>query len=161
MKLYIMRHGIALPVGGSIQEDTQRPLSPAGKVQVQRVAEGLKRRKEVPAIVLSSPLRRAQETARLAAETLGVSAVETSPVLGPNTSPAGIRTLLASQPAVSGVLLVGHHPDVTLWIAFLAGLDPSVCPFFGTASIAALQLTPDKVKAEFLWFQTSEQLTQP
>lgn len=160
MKLYVMRHGEALPVGGDVREDSQRPLSPTGKTQVRRVAEGLKRRSESVAAVISSPLRRAQETARITAEVMGVPSIETSKLLAPSASPAGLRSMLTSYIKTPGVLLVGHHPDVTLWIGFLAGIDPSACPLFGTASVAAMETDGSGKKTDFLWFQTSEQLSK-
>jgi phosphohistidine phosphatase len=160
MNLYIMRHGEALPTGGAIQEDAQRPLSALGKTQVQGVAEGLRRRRLQLTAVFSSPLVRAQETAQIIAQVMNMAPPTASAALAPNASPAGLSALLASQNSAQSILWVAHHPDVTVWTAFLAGLDSSVCPIFGTASIAALQLEPSKKKAEFLWFQTSEQLAQ-
>jgi phosphohistidine phosphatase SixA len=153
-----MRHGDALPVGGAILEDAQRPLSGAGRHQVMTVAKGFQQRVEDLEIVFSSPLRRAEETAGIMGGAMGLALIETSRALAPNASPAGIRALLKSQADIKSMLWVAHHPDVTLWTAIFTGLDPSVCPLFGTASIAALQFDSSFQKAEFLWFQTSEQL---
>jgi phosphohistidine phosphatase len=158
MDLYVMRNGEALPVGGAIAEDAQRPLSPAGRMQVRSVAGGLQRRGIALDLIISSPLKRAQETAAVLAQGLAVSQVETSAALAPDRSPAGVQALIGCYPQARGLLIVGHHPDVTLWTAFLAHMDPSVCPLFSTASISALRL--DKKKAEFLWFQTSDQLAR-
>jgi phosphohistidine phosphatase len=159
MDLYVMRHGDAMPVGGAIPDDAQRPLSPSGKIQVRDVAAGLKRRGITLDLIISSPLKRAQETAAELALGLEIVRVDVSAALSPNRSPAGVKALVACYPQVRSLLMIGHHPDVTLWTAYLANLDPSVCPLFSTASITALQW--DKKKAEFLWFQTSDQLSHP
>jgi phosphohistidine phosphatase len=160
MELYLMRHGEALPVGGSIPDDSARPLSPAGQAQVQKVAEGLRRHIFALEAVICSPLKRAAETGQILAPVLGVSHVEISDSLAPSTSATGIHAILKKYARSKRILLVGHHPDVTVLTALLTGLDPSSCPLFGTASIAALALEPQQKKATFLWYQTSEQLAQ-
>jgi phosphohistidine phosphatase len=152
MRVLIMRHGEALPVGGEIPDDVSRPLSDEGRSQVRRVAESLRPRGPIQR-VLSSPLRRARETAEIVAETLGISPVEPTVDLSPNTSPARVRELVQRHDPESTVVLVGHHPDVTLWVAFLSNLDSSVCPLFGTASVAELELRSPDPKAELVWFQ--------
>jgi phosphohistidine phosphatase len=153
MRIYLMRHGEALPVGGAITEDAQRPLSPQGSEQVLRVAKNFKKMSHPLSVVMCSPLRRAQETARVFSRVLGLDPVQVSSALAPHASPAGLVTLAQATPDASGLLWVGHHPDVTLWIAFMTGLDASVCPLFGTASLAALDFDPQQKKAELLWFQ--------
>ena len=118
MFVYFMRHGEALPVGGPIQEDAQRPLSEQGKMQVRQAAEGLKRGRlasgdQVRALdrVISSPLVRARETAAIVAEIMGDAPVDTSASLAPNASPAGLRSLLVSHQGEKGLLLVGHRSE--------------------------------------------------
>ena len=155
-----MRHGEALPVGGSIPDDSARPLSPAGKAQVQKVAEGLRRQAPVLEAIICSPLKRATETGQILAQVLGVSSLEISKYLAPSTSTTGIHPLLKKYAQSKSILMVGHHPDVTELTALLTGLDPSACPLFGTASIVALAFEPKQKKATFLWYQTSEQLSQ-
>src|SRR5207237_1167235 len=110
--------------------------------------------------VVSSPLERAQQTARLVADVMRLPGVQTSSSLAPAAPASGLSECLSSYAETESVLFVGHHPDVTLWVAFLAHLDASVCPLFGTASIAALRLRSPKKKAELLWFQTSDQLAR-
>ena len=159
MFIYLMRHGAALSLGGPIQEDRLRPLSPQGREQVRRVAEALRERICPLQSILSSPLERAQETARLLAEVCGVPQVETSTALAPNASPAGLRRLLATYEGLQSLLLVGHHPDVTLWTAYLSGLEASACPKFSPGSVAALELNLANKDGTFLWFQSSENLS--
>lgn len=152
MNLFIMRHGDALPVGGAIREDTLRPLSPQGHTQVRQVATVFKEKSLPLKAIVSSPLIRATETAAIMAEVLQITQVVQSPALSPSASPRGLNAILSAHSG-EGLLWVGHHPDVTLWIAFFTGLDPSVCPLFGTASMAALHFPDSSAKAEFLWFQ--------
>jgi phosphohistidine phosphatase len=161
MKIYFMRHGDAAPAGGDIPEDSLRPLSPGGQVQVRRVAEGFKNRGLALTTVISSPLLRARETAQIMAGTLAEAAPQIAPALAPNASPAGVREIVESQAraGVTDLLCVGHHPDVTLWVAIIAGIDAGACPIFGTAAVAALELAPPQRKPRFLWYQTADQLS--
>jgi len=160
MKLLIMRHGEALPIGGAIQDDSERPLSPRGKTQIEKVAGGLRQRVPLLKGILSSPLKRAVETAQILAQEYSLETIETSVHLSSNASAASLHALLKYHAQRETLLLVGHHPHVTVMVALLTGLDPSACPLFGVASIAALQWDPETLKAELLWFQTPEQLTQ-
>jgi phosphohistidine phosphatase len=71
--VYIMRHGIAAdPAPG--MSDVDRALTAEGVRKTERVAVGLQRIGVKPDVILSSPLRRAEETARLVADVLRPSA---------------------------------------------------------------------------------------
>ncbi len=157
MDLFIMRHGQARSVGGPITEDAQRPLMPAGLRQVAAVAKQLRVQNIAIDRIYCSPLVRARETAAAMANGLGLPPPEQTPLLAPNASPAAARSLL--RPSQSKAMLwVGHHPDVSLWIAFLCAIDPAAAPAFAPASMAALRCSADGSSARFLWFQTAEQL---
>ena len=85
--------------------DLERRLTPRGQKHAARVAAWLLQRLPSRFVVLASPARRAQETARA----LGVP-VHTEPALAPG---AGVRDILAAAewPArKSAVVIVGHHP---------------------------------------------------
>ncbi|MFM7783685.1 MAG: SixA phosphatase family protein, partial [Gammaproteobacteria bacterium] len=55
------------------QEDIDRPLNERGKRNAPEMARRLRERGEVPALIVSSPARRALATARLMAEELGIA----------------------------------------------------------------------------------------
>jgi phosphohistidine phosphatase SixA len=129
-------------------------------MQVEAVARGLQRRGAHPRRILSSPLVRARETAQTLCNVLKLPAPETSPALAPNTSPAQLRPLLKGFSVHEELLCVAHHPDVTLWVAFLTALDPSVCPLFGTSSVARIYLSEPQEKGQLEWFETSDQLSR-
>ena len=67
--IYLMRHGIAAdPAPG--MSDADRALTPDGVRKTVRVAAGLAKLGVKPDVILSSPLRRAEETAHLVADAL-------------------------------------------------------------------------------------------
>jgi len=64
MNLFVVRHGHAAPVGGDILRDGDRPLTERGEEEAAMVAGALASRRKI-AVVLVSPLLRAQQTARI------------------------------------------------------------------------------------------------
>ena len=64
MRIYVLRHGIAedAPPGGS---DSDRALTLEGRRKLRGVLEHARRAGVVPDIILTSPLKRAVETADL------------------------------------------------------------------------------------------------
>jgi phosphohistidine phosphatase len=108
MQLYLMQHGMAL----SAQEDAERPLSPAGVDQVRASAAGIRQLKLAFDLIISSPKRRAHQTAALVAESLryAYSDISRSESLLPRAEPGEVLKSLAGEPAGSRVLLVGHQP---------------------------------------------------
>ena len=80
-----------------------------------------------PTAVLTSPLRRARETAEAIATVLGVE-----PRLEPSLAPGATATaLLAAVLAESGhaaIVAVGHQPDCSEIVTALTGTDPGFVP---------------------------------
>ena len=86
MELYLLRHGIAESARPGMK-DAERALTEEGRVKLRRV---LKRAKEAgvePDLILSSPYRRATETADLAAAALAYRGkIVKTPGLAPHSS---------------------------------------------------------------------------
>jgi len=87
--------------------DLERRLTPRGHRHAQHVAEWLLQRLPAKFVVLASPARRAQETARA----LGV-AVRTVPSLAPGASVEAILKAAEWPERKSSVVVVGHQPDL-------------------------------------------------
>src|SRR5690348_1434062 len=67
MEIYLLRHGIA----GDASSDAERALTAEGREKLARVMKRARQAGVVPGVILSSPYRRAVETAEIAAEVLG------------------------------------------------------------------------------------------
>jgi phosphohistidine phosphatase len=118
MQIYLLRHGIAEDArpGGS---DADRALTPEGKEKLHRV---LKRTGIEPSLILSSPYKRAVETAEIASEVLGYAGkVVRIEALVPNGSPYAVWDELRARKDEIAVLLAGHEPLMSAIVAFLLG----------------------------------------
>jgi phosphohistidine phosphatase len=73
MDCVLLRHGIAVDRDDWEGQDGDRPLTERGAKRVAQVAAGLNRLDVRPTHVLSSPLIRAIETARIAHNALRIS----------------------------------------------------------------------------------------
>jgi len=110
MELYIVRHGPAEECGEG--PDAERALTPKGAARMGQVARGLRALECRPGRVLTSPLRRAEQTARILAEALCPDApFEMCEQLAPGASAAQLVAELAGA-AEECVMMVGHNPDL-------------------------------------------------
>jgi phosphohistidine phosphatase len=115
MDLYILRHGKA-GHSSSDPEDYQRSLTPVGRKEVRVIARWMAEEKIMFDIITSSPLRRASETARIIAKTLGLEErVVSWEDLAPGGDPDSV-CYAASQSGKSSILIIGHEPDLSLLI---------------------------------------------
>lgn len=118
MKLYLVRHADATWERWD-KPDDERPLTKAGRKEMEAVARALRDLKVNPDLILTSPLPRAFQTAEIAAAELGVELV-IAPELAPGFDERMLRTLLAAHPGLD-LMLVGHEPDLSELIGALTG----------------------------------------
>ncbi|MFO0583776.1 MAG: histidine phosphatase family protein [Anaeromyxobacter sp.] len=120
MELLLVRHAIAEDADRpGPRADAARALTAAGRARMKEGAKGL--RELVPAVsaVVSSPLRRAEETARLVAAAWRVD-VQLLPALAPGRDPrALLRWLSARKNGGAPLALVGHEPSLSTLLALL------------------------------------------
>jgi phosphohistidine phosphatase len=142
MRLYIMRHGIAIGSDdpGAPAEDGDRPLTAEGVERTRAALQGLISFGAVVDRVVASPLLRCTQTAQLASEVLGVPrfSLETHTGLAPGADFAELIEGLRRLPD-DGVLVIGHSPDVDLLSAALLGL-PNPITSLKKAGLLILQL---------------------
>ncbi len=119
MELYIFRHGIADDARPG-QSDSERALTAEGKKKLRSVLKIAKLAAVAPTLVMSSPLRRAVETAAIAVDVLGYKGeVLTSSTLVPSGRPEAVWDELRVHKDESQVLLAGHEPLFSGLTAFL------------------------------------------
>jgi phosphohistidine phosphatase len=115
MEIYLLRHGIA----EDGYPDAARVLTAEGKEKLRRV---LKRAAVKPSLIISSPYRRAVETAGIAAEVLGYeSEIERAQALTPDGSPAAVWEEIRAHKNEGAILLASHEPLMSATAAFLLG----------------------------------------
>jgi phosphohistidine phosphatase len=120
MNLYLMRHADAgLPRGNPIL-DAKRSLVNDGKDQCILMAALLSAFKVQVDVILSSPLKRALQTAQLVGTEMGYEGkVEVCPALGMDASYVDFQRLLAKYADREGVLAVGHNPNLFTFLGRL------------------------------------------
>jgi phosphohistidine phosphatase len=109
--LWLLRHAEA--ADGA--PDDERPLTERGVRQAEAAGLALARLGEHIDICLTSPKRRAVQTAELACEPLGVE-IRPEPALA--GEPFDVRELIAG---LGTVLLVGHDPSFSMLVHDLTG----------------------------------------
>ncbi|MBI4371381.1 MAG: histidine phosphatase family protein [Elusimicrobia bacterium] len=153
-RLYLMRHGHSPAAGeAGVDQDALRPLSPRGRRDAARMARELARRGARPELVLHSPLLRAAQTARIAAQTLEAPAGAEAFALLDNTRPAAevIAALGRRAAGADEVLAVGHQPQLGEIAALLARALVDIRP----GGLVALEAGP---APGLLWSLNPEEL---
>jgi phosphohistidine phosphatase len=121
MEIYILRHGLAEDAHGGMR-DADRPLTPEGAKKLQPVLRRARAIDVRPAVILTSPYRRARETAQVAAEALrnGSKLVE-SRALTPEAAPEGVWDEIRIHKSEAQIMIVGHEPLLSSVYAYLLG----------------------------------------
>jgi phosphohistidine phosphatase len=117
-QIWFLRHGEAEPPAS--HPDAQRPLTARGERQSRAAGRALAALGVAFDAVLSSPRVRARDTARLAAETLGLEPTVYEP-LSADFDAEQALDLLAGYHGDVRLLLVGHEPDFSQVVHGLTG----------------------------------------
>ena len=121
MEIYLLRHANAEETSPS-GRDADRALTPEGVTKLRLVLRRARTAGVEPSIILTSPYRRAKETAETAAETLRVqSKMVEVPALIPESSPEAVWDAIRTHKSESSVMLVGHQPLLSSVYAYLLG----------------------------------------
>jgi len=126
--LDLLRHGQALP-GGSAG-DHGRPLTPSGRRALERLGARLEREGTRYDRVLTSPLKRAAESAVAVLGAFATHApIETLDDLAPDAAPTRLLVALRDLgPAHGHMLLVGHQPLLGQLALLLTGTETAFAP---------------------------------
>lgn len=157
MALYFLRHGDA--VESNHFHDSQRPLSEAGKRDIQSVARFLRSSNASLELILSSPLVRARETAEIVRTALHLPMILTTDALISGSSLRELFAFLNSQRA-RNLLLVGHEPQLSSAISVLTGGDNHFRVEMRKGSLARVEtdLPVRKGHAVLSWLMTVDQM---
>lgn len=114
MQLLILRHAIAFPSDSKRwPDDGQRPLTMEGVKRARRAAAGLKGIVKRPALVLTSPLVRARDTAAIFAQAARWPKAVECDALAPAASPEAVLEALRRQGGKAEcIAVVGHQPHL-------------------------------------------------
>jgi phosphohistidine phosphatase len=130
--VFLCRHAQAAPG----EPDELRPLTAEGEAQAVGLGEWLASDGRKPTVVVSSPLRRARQTAALVARETGAE-LRVDERLLPGAGLAELSAIvgeIGEGPAAT----VGHQPDCSEIVVALTGSDPGFPP----AGVVTIELDP-------------------
>jgi phosphohistidine phosphatase len=120
VRLLIVRHAIAVPHGTKGIPDNDRPLTPRGIERFESAAKGLARAFARPDALLTSPWKRARQTADILSAAFGGPTPKETKALTNAHFDVLLREIRA-QGASATVAVVGHEPWLSALLARLLG----------------------------------------
>lgn len=157
--LLLVRHAIAEERGPAWPDDDLRPLTKKGIARMREIARHLKAVGETADVIVSSPLKRAMDTALILVEEWKVpTGVQTVKALAPGHTPSATIAAIADEPSDQRIALVGHEPDLGQFAAWLMGAKRPV-PFKkgGVARIDVGTLARPR-EGQLVWLATPKLL---
>jgi phosphohistidine phosphatase len=129
VEIYLLRHGIAEERSAS-GEDADRRLTDEGRQKLRRVLECARAAGVSPSMILTSPLRRALETAEIAARELGYTRKPVrAAALAPGASPQELWQEIREHRNETALLAAGHEPLFSSAVAYLLGSTRAMVNF--------------------------------
>jgi phosphohistidine phosphatase len=122
LRLHFLRHADAGDPEAFAGDDAARPLSEKGELQSERLGSFLAETGFQPDAIISSPKVRARRTAEIVGEALGV-AVRLDDRLAGGFDPAAVDAMLADAGDPRRPVIVGHDPDFSQVLGWLASAD--------------------------------------
>jgi phosphohistidine phosphatase len=164
MRLYLMRHAEAAPIGTSgVARDHDRALTDSGYEQARHVAMGLRRLKVPVQAVVSSPYKRAVQTAEQLRRVWGEAVCyQQSNDLCPDSDPRKTLRLLNAFLNCGHLLVVGHEPHLSGWLGVLTCQNSKPAASFKKAGVACVELKTGSLSqgsGELRWLMTGKQLS--
>ena len=167
MQLLVIRHGAAEDKDAFArtgQDDGLRPLTKNGKREMRLVARGLKVVAPTIAVLASSRLVRARQTAAIVAEEYGIDVVEEIDALVPDARPnellEWLRKIDQRVDAGDAVGIVGHEPHLSSVVTWLMSGQTESRIVLKKAGACRLDFAarPTAGRGELRWLMAPEQL---
>jgi phosphohistidine phosphatase len=122
LQLYLLRHADAGDPERWAGDDAMRPLSEKGELQAERLGSFLAEMGFQAETIISSPKVRARRTAEVVGAAIGVG-VRLDDRLAGGFDPATVDAILADAGSPNRPVLVGHDPDFSQVLGWLANAD--------------------------------------
>lgn len=114
MTIYFLRHASAGQPVSNPEKDERRGLDADGIEQCRQVGRALAAMEIQVDAIISSPLKRASQTAALVANEMGHEGkLQLDPALRPEASFSQFRDLLARHGKADAIMVVGHNPNLS------------------------------------------------
>lgn len=129
MIIYFLRHASAGEKRANPKQDDKRPLDKQGIEQCRFIGAALSAADVQVDLVISSPLKRATQTASLVGNELGYDGdLKIEPSLRPDASFESFRDMLRKYSKLDTIMVIGHNPSITEFCGLLLtnGIDTQV-----------------------------------
>jgi len=122
MRVYLVRHASAGEAYSDPKKDEKRPLDEQGVTQCREVGHALAALEVHVDLVISSPLKRAAQTASMVANEIGYEGrIVFDDALRPGTGFTDFRELTRRHAALEAIMVVGHNPNLSAFLGTLIG----------------------------------------
>lgn len=120
-RLMILRHAKSSWDNPDLS-DFDRPLNARGRTAAPFMGRLIAERGYLPEMIVSSPAKRASETAALVRENAGISAAAQFDERIYEASPQALRQVVSETPdSVNSLMIIGHNPGMEGFVRFLTG----------------------------------------
>ncbi|MBI4547219.1 MAG: phosphohistidine phosphatase SixA [Ignavibacteriae bacterium] len=160
MEIYIVRHAVAVPRGTEGYPNDDRPLTEEGIQKMKATARGIAEIIGKVDVIISSPLIRAHDTAKIVAKALKYkSKIDLSKEFLPGNSQNSVLDFLVKFKNKKNIMLVGHEPDVGVLASTLLGSNrPLIAMKKGAVCRIDVAELPLKEPGKLIWHLTPKQL---
>ena len=161
MRVLIIRHALA----GSREEfarsgkpDAERPVTADGKKKMRRATLGLRILEPEIDRLVTSPYRRAAQTARIVARAYdGIEPVVLEHLV-PDVEPSVVARWLRAQRGVATLALVGHEPQLSALATYLLTKNSEPILELEKGAACAIDLPAAGRNGSLVWLLTAKQL---
>jgi phosphohistidine phosphatase len=150
MEIYLMQHGEAYKE----DQDPERSLTPGGEDQIRASGEALRKLGVDVSLILSSPKKRARQTAEITAEELGYPKEEiaVTDALEPLAPAENAIAYLKGFSSKEKVLLAGHLPSLSEIASSLVSEGAKVAIHFEMGGVCRIDVeTLPTHKGDLRW----------
>ena len=157
MQVYLLRHGVA-EEGGTSVNDADRALTAEGRQKLREVLRAAVNAEVQPTLILTSPLKRAVQTAEIAKDILGYkSALVRTKALVPSATVDLVWEEVRAHRNEEQLMLVGHDPLFSHLGGYLLGA-PSLKIDFKKGSILRVDFEnfPSHPHGILRWYLTAK-----
>lgn len=157
MELYLLRHGIAEDHSAT-GRDQDRRLTEEGREKLSRVLKRAASAGVEPSLIISSPYKRAIETAEIAASELHYKGkVLRVGSLTPDSSPPSVWSEIREHRDEPSILLTGHEPLFSSTVAWLLGSTRQMVDFRKAALVRIdIQVVGPAPQGVLQWMLTAK-----
>ena len=154
MIIYFVRHASAGQHLSNPKKDEKMPLDADGIEQCGFIGRALAALNVPPDVIVSSPLKRATQTASLIGNEIGYdSKLQLEAAMRPEASFADFRRMLDKYTRHEAIMLVGHNPSITDFLArMIAKSGCEALIDFKKGAVARLET--ERRAATLNWFIT-------